>query len=500
MTADSKTIEKSRLAVVVAVRYCRTHVKFVALVALLLWVPCFWHGRIEAGDLASHTYNAWLAQLAAEGKVPGIYVARQYNNVLFDLMLFYGAKVVGLRAAEKIAVAVAVQVFFWGVFALITALAKRAPWMLAPCIGMLAYGYSFHMGFMNYYLSIGLGAFAMAAVWRGGAGNWLTGAALAPFICLAHPIGFLWCVGTVAYVFLWRAIPEYWRLVLPAGVVAGLVALSSYLANHEQYDADWNAVFFLLRNGADQVILYGRRYEILSYVAAGFGAACFVAGIALRDRAKAMDWQPLRLAAELYVVALCATALLPENMRSSLYAGWIGLLSSRLTVISAIFGLAALASVWLRRWVLYGFAACAVVFAGFLYMDSGTLNALEANAEKVAEGLPFGTRIVPVMNAPEGWRVQFIGHAVERACIGRCFSVSNYEPSSGQFRVRVRQGSPVVTASADTAEEMASGEYVVRPSDLPLTAMVQCDDGDMTTVCAEALSVGRKTEHPEDPD
>jgi len=32
--------------------------------------------------------------------------------------------------------------------------------------------------------------------------------------------------------------------------------------------------------------------------------------------------------------------------------------------------------------------------------------------------------------------VQFIAHSVDRACIGHCFSYSNYEPSSGQFRVR----------------------------------------------------------------
>ncbi len=31
----------------------------IAISAGLL-IPCFWHRRIEAGDLGSHVYNAWL--------------------------------------------------------------------------------------------------------------------------------------------------------------------------------------------------------------------------------------------------------------------------------------------------------------------------------------------------------------------------------------------------------------------------------------------------------
>jgi len=33
----------------------------IAVVALLLLVPCFWKPHIRAGDLPSHLYNAWLA-------------------------------------------------------------------------------------------------------------------------------------------------------------------------------------------------------------------------------------------------------------------------------------------------------------------------------------------------------------------------------------------------------------------------------------------------------
>src|ERR1700738_2755933 len=79
-----------------------------------LLIPCFWHQRIEAGDLGSHVYNAWLAQLIAKGQAPGLYIVRQWHNVLFDVALLRVANLAGLAAAQKIVVSICVSVFFWG--------------------------------------------------------------------------------------------------------------------------------------------------------------------------------------------------------------------------------------------------------------------------------------------------------------------------------------------------------------------------------------------------
>jgi len=128
--------------------------------------------------------------------------------VLFDIALFQTAKIFGLHAAELFVVSASVLVFFWGVFAFVATVTKRVPWALVPCIAMLAYGYSFSMGFLNYYLSIGLACFTLAAFWKGGAGNWITVLLLSPLIFLAHPIGFFWLAGTIIYVSLWRLIPS----------------------------------------------------------------------------------------------------------------------------------------------------------------------------------------------------------------------------------------------------------------------------------------------------
>src|SRR6516164_9965192 len=93
----------------------------VLAVSVLLLLPCFWHQRIEAGDLGSHVYNAWLAQLVQQGRAPGVYIVWQSDNILFDLLLFYFAKAFGLVVAQKMVVSLCVLIFFWGVIALMRA-------------------------------------------------------------------------------------------------------------------------------------------------------------------------------------------------------------------------------------------------------------------------------------------------------------------------------------------------------------------------------------------
>jgi hypothetical protein len=475
-----------------AMQFLRDYKWRVLVLSAFMIVPCLWHRRIEAGDLASHVYNAWLAQLIAKGQAPGLYFVHQWNNVLCDFALLHLGNLFGLAAAEKIVVAGCVLIFFWGVFALAGVVGQQAPWHLTPCIAMLAYGYTFNMGFLNYYISIGLACFGLAIAWEGRGWDWFLVIALLPLNLLAHPIGFLWLVGTIAYVTLWRRVGPGWRLLLPVTAVAGFYAFRWYLKNHAQYQADWTEEPFYKLNGADQLVLYGDRYLFLACAALAWGIVYFGAEVFLR-RGEEGSWKRIRLAGELYLVAFCATSLLPENFRISLYAGWIGLLVSRLTTISAVLGLCVLGCLKPRRWQMPAFAACAVFFFVFLYQDTGMLNRMEAQAEKLLTGLPPGTKVIATIFEPPGSRMEFIGHIVDRACIGRCFSYANYEPSSGQFRIRAREGSPVVTASAEDSEDMQGGAYEVQEENLPLKLAYQCDSQDRTKLCLRDLAEGEKT-------
>jgi hypothetical protein len=461
----------------------------VLLLSVVLVIPCVWHPRIEAGDLASHVYNAWLAQLIEKGQAPGLYIAKQWNNVLFDVALLRVANIVGLAAAQKIVVSICVLIFFWGVFACVAVVAGRPPWFLTPCLAMLAYGYSFSMGFMNYYLSLGLACFGLAILWRARRFEWIAAAPFGLLAMFAHPIGFLWLIGTAAYARVRAKVPGWWKITLPLAATSVFAAVCWYTSDRPRLLADWDRGPFYLYNGADQLALYGKRYFALACAAFFFGVTCLAVELYARWR-DGSSWKPFEVPFELYVVAFSATALLPENLRPSLQGGWIGLLDSRLTTISAIFGLCVLGSLKPRKWHLAGFSVCAAVFFAYLYQDTGWLNRLEANAEKLVADLSPGTRVIVTIRAPADSRIAFVGHAVERACVGHCFSYANYEPPSGEFRVRVRKGSPVVTSSTDDAEDMAAGEYEVQDEDVPIRQIHQCDAHDLTRLCIRELQSG----------
>jgi hypothetical protein len=298
--------------------------------------------------------------------------------------------------------------------------------------------------------------------------------------------------GTIVYITAWKRMSHKWRLLLPVAAAASLYVVRRYLTNHAQYQTDWAQEPFYKFNGADQLVLYGDRYVFLSCAALLWGIVCFGAE-AFQPRSAGAFWKSVQLPCELYLVIFCATALLPENFHVSFFAGWIGLLVSRLTTISAVFGLCVLGCLKPRRWQATGSAACAVFFFVFLCQDARTLNRMESQAEELLSGLPWGTKVIATISEPWGSRMEFIAHIVDRACIGRCFSYANYEPSSGQFRIRVRQGSPVVTASLEDSEDMQGGAYEVQEEDLPVKLVYQCDPHDLTKLCLRDLAEGEKT-------
>jgi hypothetical protein len=458
------------------------------LLSVALIVPCWWHPHIEAGDLGSHVYNAWLAQLIEKGQAPGLYIVPQWNNVLVDWLLLRTANLFGFALAEKIVVSLCVLLFFWGVFAFIGAAAGRTPWVLAPCIAMLAYGYVFNMGFLNFYLSVGLASLSLALLKGQGIAR-LRGFPVVPFVFFAHPLGLLWLVGTGIYILLWNHLAAWWKLTAPAGAIAVLLAVHWYVAQQPAFEADWERPSFFVLNGADQLVLYSGSYELIAAVAFLVGAA-YVGWEVFARRREPAFWESLALPFGLYLVAVIATALLPQNLRPSATGGLIGLLVSRLTVLTAIFGLYALGQIRPQKAALAGFAVCAAAFFGFLYRDTGVINRMEAQVESMVRELPFGTRVLSTIWAPPASRISFIEHVVDRACVERCFSFGNYEPSTGQFRVRAREGNKIVTASYDDSGDMQSGEYEVQADDLPMKEIYQCDPKDLAKLCIRDLAEG----------
>ncbi|HEY8713855.1 MAG TPA: hypothetical protein VIM00_00665, partial [Candidatus Acidoferrum sp.] len=387
--------------------------------------------------------------------------------------------------------------FFWGVFSFVAVTGGRAPWLLTPLIAMLSYGYTFNMGFFNYYLSIGLGCFALALCWSGRAADLVVGAFFLALVLFAHPIGALWCVATLTFVAAHRRLSGSRVLTLPALAAGGALTLHWYLAHVSSWEINWLDRPFYFFNGSDQLISYSDRGKWIAWSCLTLLAIWLVVE-GFKWRKYQDQWKRFALLAELYALSFLATSLSPQDLRLHPDGSWIGLLVNRLTVITAIFALCALNCLKPRKSVGILLILCAAVFFVFLYQDTGAINHLEAHAEQITAKLPYGTLVIPTVSAPSS-RIEFIGHVIDRACIRRCFTYSNYEPSSRQFRIRVQPGSPVATARAADAEEMSAGTYVVQPNDPQFVNVYQCDpDADSTHLCTRMLHPGDTTALPTD--
>jgi hypothetical protein len=471
--------------------YVRAHKRKFIVLSFALLIPCFWHRHVEAGDLASHTYNAWLVHLIERGQAPGLWIAHQRTNVLFDLLLTGCIRALGYSAGEKFAVSLAVLIFFWGAFALVGAASRRASWHLFPLLAMIAYGWIFQMGFFNYYISLGLAFFGLAIFWRGhGWERWLL-FTLLPLIVAAHPLGAVWLLGAAVYIELAERIPLRVHTGIFFAAAAGILFFHYYLPGNFDVSTqnDYPPYFF---NGADQFVLFSTRYHLIEGAVIGFFLICLAATL-LRREDSPSGWARFMIPIQLYFLVELGVLLLPDGIRVKNNPAALALFTERLTSISAVLICCALAALPPRKWQWIGWMAIACVFFGFLCQDTGQINRMEAHVEKLVRTIPPNQRLMATILRPLGSRV-LVQHILDRACIGHCFSYGNYEPASTLFRVRARPGNPFVLTNFDLVASMEEGSYVVQTQDLPVFQIYQCSDR-WTELCIMPLEAGQENDN-----
>jgi hypothetical protein len=471
--------------------------KFLAVSAVIL-IPCFWHREIVASDLGSHLYNAWLTQLIRHGQAPGLWLARQWTNVLFDFLLSGFGAAFGLHVAEKIAVSLAVLVFFWGTFALASAAARRSPWYLLPCIALFTYGWTFELGFFNYYLSLGLAFFGLAILWRGTGWQRLGAVPLAFLALMAHPLGFAWMLAGAAYILVAEVFRRgaYQLLLFVASALALFLGHYYLWAHYNVYAGTGPPYIF---NGSDQLLLFGPRYRIPQIAFLAFALIALAADVVRRRKEPGL-WKSYAIPLQLYILVELAIHLLPGGIHFPPPTAALALITERITSISAVLFCCVLGAMQPRRWHLAGFGVIAIVFFTFLYQDTATVNRMEQQVVKLVSTLPPNQRVMATILPPPDSRV-LIQHIVDRACIGRCFSYGNYEPSTGLFRVRALPDNPYVLSDYGLAVDMENGEYAVQPEDLPVYQIYQCSISGKD-LCIRLLAAGEDNDrlgvHPDE--
>jgi hypothetical protein len=436
---------------------------------ILVLVPCYWQSRVQAGDLGSHIYNAWLVQLIARGQAPGLRLAGQSTNILFDWLLSALLEVCGAAAAQRIAVSVAVLVFFWGAFVFAAARVGRPPWGIAPALAMLSYGWIFHMGFFNFYLSLGLCFWAMALAWDAPPRGWLMAVPLVALAYVAHALPVVWTAGVLAYAWVSGRLRSRARLFLLGTGLAALVLIHAAIVL--SFKTLWFTQQIRFVTGADQLWVFGGKYQLAVYAL----LAVWIWMAVCRSRGSPAVGALLPVA----ILTAAAIFLIPYAIWLPQYQHQLAYVSQRLSLPLAIAICAILAGAPLRSWQITAIAAVALLFFGFLYTDERTLNDFEDRLDDVVAELPTGQRVVLSISLPDS-QVPALMHTIDRACVGRCWSYANYEPSSGQFRIRVAGKTSIVAATDADSGVMQSGTYVVKPGEPPLTQILTDGAGQLS--------------------
>ena len=353
---------------------------------------------------------------------------------------------------------------------------------------MLSYGFIFHMGFFNFYLSMGACLWYLAIFWRCG---WTVRLAAMPLLLLAwtaHPFPAIWALGMSAYVALATWIQPRRRLMLLALGLLSLV-LASLIVDH-LYWHSWSLDQIFLSTGTNQVVLFGFKYIPLS---AGLLLIWLVSFRSLVKRigiVQVLGTVPFQL----WLLNAAAVTLLPDRVMFPQFGLPFGYIAQRLSLAAAVLMCAMLAPVPIGRIQKAGLTLIAVSFFGLLYLDDKRLNKLEDRVVLSVHQLPPEQRVISSISRE---RLGLISqHILDRACIGHCFSYANYEPSSRQFRIRAGHANGIVLDDYRDVAAVEDGIYLVQSRDLPLYVVYLCGP-DSSSVCTRLLEAGETTGKPD---
>jgi hypothetical protein len=430
-----------------------------ALVSLLFLIPCYWQPRIQAGDLSSHIYNSWLSQLIESGRLQGLVMVQQTTNILFDLILSGLFKVVGPEAAQRIAVSLAVLTFVWGAFAFIGAVGGRRPWHLLPSIAILAYGWVYHMGFFNFYLSLGLCFWGLSMVWDWSARRMAMAAPVFVVAYVAHALPVVWAVCLVGYLLIAASLLA---MVLVRAVIDRTMVVR------------WSPQQISLTTGVDQAWVFDAKYYVVMVGLLLVWGLLFLNLIHLSGARQVVSGIPFQFC----VISAAGVFILPTTVLIPGFHHSLAFIAERMSLGVGVCVCALLGAARPRRLEVYGLALVAMVFFGFLYRDERALNSFEDRMQDTVAKLEPGQRVISAVQDSE-LRVNALAHMIDRVCIGHCYSYANYEPSTAQFRIRAEARNPYVAYSYQQSRELQIGAYVVRESDLPLYQVDLDENGKM---------------------
>lgn len=455
-------------------------------ISLLLIAPCLWQPHIQAGDLSSHLYNAWLASQIQGGAIDGFEIVPVWTNVLTDWMMTAAVPVIGTVWSARLVIVPAVLVFFWGAFFLLKEVSGRKPWTLCPILALFAYGLVFHLGFLNFYLSTGLSLWILGLLIKPTAARVVAAVPLAVLALLSHALPVVWVAAVFAYGRIGNLVPNRWRAALVALGVAGIVAARMLLA---RFPHRWSWEQVLSFQGlaslttVEQVWLFDAKYLL---IAAGLAFA-FVVLLADRLRRQGSLSDPW---VHVWVLHLFGLMILPASVQLPQYDHALAYIPQRLSLFTGLAFCVAICGVKPAREVVVVSSVATVAFFAFLFVDYQAYNRMEAEVARLVRTAPPGARVVAAV-LDQGVRLNAMAHVADRACVGHCFSYGNYEAPTKQFRIRLRPGNQVNAPSVAVSQAIENGRHVVTTAEDPIYAVCGCDAANRS-LCLRTLHAGER--------
>jgi hypothetical protein len=289
----------------------------------------------------------------------------------------------------------------------------------------------------------------------------------------SHGLPVAWTVALLAYLWLARGItlpPK--RAMLMAASLAAMVVGRAVVTGMMPYI--WLPQQMVEITGADQLWVFDGKY-LLPFLGLLLVWVLLLVRLLRQSGARSvLSSLPFQIG----VLSAAGVLIVPTRLQIPGYNHALVYIAERMSLAVGICWCAVLARAPMRAYHRYAMALVALLFFGFLYRDEGILNALEDRMTRLVSQLPPGQRVVSAINDPT-LRIGALTHMIDRACLGRCYSYANYEPSTAQFRIRAAAGNPIVVSTYADSSRFQDGSYVVKPSDLPIYQVALDEAGHM---------------------
>jgi len=362
------------------------------LLSLVFLAPCYWQPRMHGADLSSPMDYAWFAQWMESGRWQGLQ-AVSTTNVLFDALLAGFVRLFGPEIGQRLCVSAIVLIFVWGAFAFVCAAkqidyrrqgdsgAESRPWHLLPSIAVLAYGWVFHMGFFNFYLSLGLCFWVLALVCESRPKRAAIALPLLVLAYTAHPLPAAWAVCIVLYLWAAKRVSARQRSYISAGIL-GIILICFLIAARSVHGASsmkaiWTGVQM-------PIAAMNGKYNLVGIGILLAWGVLFLDLLHQTGPRKVVSGAAFQVC----VLSTAAVALLPATVLLPGFDHTVIFVAERMSLGVGVCLCAMLAAARPRPVVRWTLVAAAVVFFVFIYRDERRVNSLEDSMQDtVAQSL-----------------------------------------------------------------------------------------------------------------